>query len=228
MNLKERRRFDMLARVYAFGVKRPDAFPPSTMGRTMFVEVGNIVTDVSQEAAARMSCERTLRTRTADRVSARKRLRKSLRAIHRTALALAIDAPGIDRRFRVPRSRGDRAWLATARAFALPAKELAPAFVAYGLPATFVDDLSADIGRLDRAIRDVAAARKARASARAQLRQHLRRAFVTLRRLDAVVPNVMRADPAELVSWRSARRLLRNPKRRVHLAKTLRPVFRAA
>jgi hypothetical protein len=87
------------------------------------------------------------------------------------------------------------------------------------LPLTFLDDLAADIARLEQTILNGAAARHARATARAQIQQTLRKSLGVLRQLDAIVPNVLHGDPSALAPWHSARRLLRIPKRRAKHAK---------
>jgi len=219
MNLKENRRYDMLTRVHGFGKRRVRAFPPSTAGGQAFAELGDIIAELSEQDASRRSCEARLRTHTTDRVSARKALRASLLAIHRTALAIAIRAPNRPSKYRLPRTRGDGAWIVAARAFAQQAQASAQAFVTFGLPVTFLDDLAADIARLEQAIVNGAAARNARATARAQIQQVLRRSLMVLRQLDAIVPNVLGGDPSALAPWQSARRLLRMPKRRAKHAK---------
>ena len=111
MNLKENRRYDMLTRVHGFGKRRVRAFPPSTAGGQAFAELGDIIAELSEQDASRRSCEARLRTHTTDRVSARKALRASLLAIHRTALAIAIRAPNRPSKYRLPRTRGDGAWI---------------------------------------------------------------------------------------------------------------------
>jgi hypothetical protein len=222
MNLKGRRRYDMLGRVHAFGKRRSGAFPPLTLGGKMFGEIRDLVLALSSQAATRQSCERSLRSRASDAIAARRKLRESLQASHRTARGLAIDAPGVDRKYRLPRSRGDHALFAAARASAQHARKSAAAFVAHGLPVVFLDELAADVGRFERAIANAAAAKTAQALARAQLKDTLRRALVAVRRLDAIVPNVLRADPVALTSWGNARRVGRGPRRRQTRVKTRR------
>lgn len=219
MNLKESRRCEMLARVCAFGKRRRHAFPLSTVGGQMFAEVGRIVAELSKHTEARMSCERTLRSRTQDRVAARKRLRASLQAIHRTALALAIDAPGTDRQHRLPRSRGDQALLNAACMSAQHARGSASAFIAHGLPETFLGDLAVDINRLEQAVQNGAVARTARASARAEVQEDVRASFIALRRLDAVVTNVLRGNQMAVAEWWRARRLVLKDMRPRHSAR---------
>jgi hypothetical protein len=222
MNLKERRRYDMLMRVQAFGKRRARAFPPSTAGGKVFAELGEIIAELSEQDATRRSCEAGIRSQTRQRVAARKALRASLLAIHRTTLAIAVSATATHRKPPLPRTRGDRAWIVAARASAQQVRESAAAFVTFGLPVTFVDDLAADIGRLEQTILNGAAARNARATARAQLQRALRRSLPVLRQLDAIVPNVLHGEPSALALWESARRLLRIPKRRVKRATTAR------
>jgi hypothetical protein len=219
MNLKERRRYDMLMRAQAFGKRRARAFPPCTAGGNVFAELGDIIAEVSEQDASRRSCEAGLRVHTRDRLAARRALRASLLAIHRTALAIAISARVKHRTPPLPRTRGDRAWIVAARASAQHARESAEAFVTFGLPVTFLDDLAADIARLEQTILNGAAARHARATARAQIQQTLRKSLGVLRQLDAIVPNVLHGDPSALAPWHSARRLLRIPKRRAKHAK---------
>jgi len=50
MNLKTRRRYDMLARVHAFGARRARAFPADTLGGEMFAVVGKTVDELREQA----------------------------------------------------------------------------------------------------------------------------------------------------------------------------------
>jgi hypothetical protein len=207
MNLKGRRRYAMLARVNAFGVKRARAFPPATLGGEMFAEVRRIVADVAEHSAGHASSDGNVRQRTGGKVAARKALRESLQAMYRTALALSIDTPGIDRNYKLPRSNGDLALITAARTCVQHAQEVAARFVAHGLPSTFLDDVMADIERLELAIHASATAKNARVAARVRLHVDLHAALIAVRRLDAIVPNVLRGNPAALAAWRDARRI---------------------
>ena len=207
MNLKGRRRYAMLTRVSAFGAKRSRAFPPSTLGAEMFAEVRRIVAELATHSAGQASSDGNVRHRTRARAAARKALRESMQAIQRTALALSIDTPGIDRKYRLPRGHGELALLTAAHMGVQHAHETVARFVAHGMPSTFLDDAAANIGRLERAIHASAVAKNARVAARARLHVDLRAALIAVRRLDAIVPNVLRRNPAALAAWRHARRV---------------------
>jgi hypothetical protein len=106
-------------------------------------------------------------------------LRKQLEAIHRTARALALD---VRLRREVPN------W----------AMERAVEFVDHGLPPAFLDHLAANANRFEQALRDRTASRNARVAAGISLKTSLDRGLLAVRRLDAVVPNVLGEDPAAL------------------------------
>jgi len=209
MNLKTRRRYDMLARVHAFGARRARAFSADTLGGEMFAVVGKTVDELRDRAVEHMVRDRHARERTLAKRRARAKLLESLRAIQRTAKAMAIDAPGFDRKYRLPRSHGDRVLLSAAHACAQHARESAAAFVAHGMPATFLDGLAADIERAERLILDRAAAKNSRVAARASIDVTLHAGLVAVRRLEGIVPNVLRGHSAALAAWQRARRITR-------------------
>jgi hypothetical protein len=217
MNLKARRRYDMLARVYAFGARRAKAFPEHTLGGQTFAVVGRTVDELREQAATHMSRDHHARERTAAKTRARAKLLQSLRAVHRTAKAMAIDVPGLDRKHRLPRSQGDRALLNAAHASAQHARKSAAAFVAHGLHATFLDELEVDIERVEQVIVDRAAAKNARVAARASIDVTVRAGLIAVRRLEGIVPNVLRGHSTALAAWQRARRITRrtNPRRPV-------------
>ena len=217
MNLKARRRYDMLARVHAFGARRARAFPAHTLGGEMFAAVGKAVGELREQAVEHMVRDRHARERTLAKRRARAKLLESLRAIQRTAKAMAIDAPGLDRKYRLPRSHGDRMVLSAAHACAQHARDCAAAFVAHGMPATFLDALAADINRAEQLILERATAKNDRVAARASIDATLRDGLIAVRRLEGIVPNVLRGQSAALAAWLRARRITRrvNARQRV-------------
>src|SRR5438034_10676246 len=76
---------------------------------------------------------------------ARDDLRSRLRAFNRTAHAIAIEVPGLENKFRLPRGDNDEELIAAARGAAADAPALLSRFVAHELPATCIDDLNASI-----------------------------------------------------------------------------------
>ena len=61
----------------------------------------------------------------------------------RTARGMALDTPGLDDKFRLPRSNAERAWLTAARTFHADALPLKDDFIAHEMPADFLDTLDA-------------------------------------------------------------------------------------
>jgi hypothetical protein len=131
MNIKQRRRYEMLGRVHAFGAAHAETLHAGTLGPHLFAVVGDCVRDAERGAMGQLSGQ--CRSATTSKAAARKALWQSLDAIRRTARALALDIPGLDQRFRLPRGNSDRRLINSARAFALDARESAAMFVTHGL-----------------------------------------------------------------------------------------------
>ena len=213
MNLKARRRYDMLVRVKAFGAKRARTFPQPSLAGQAFATVARVISELSEHSAVRLSADGRLRERTVKKAVARQRLRESLRAIHAAARAMAIDSPGLDRKFRPPRSVGEHVLLGAAAGVLQHAREQKATFIAHGLPARFLEDLAGDVERLERASLNRSLARGEWLSPRVRMQAALRDGLTAVRRLDGIVPNVLRGKHAALAAWRSARRVGRRGRR---------------
>src|SRR5262249_24340431 len=114
MTRMEMRRYAMLARVRDFGQAHRDLFPESSVGGQAFATVAAAVAELSDHAVAKMSSAREgIRAKT----EARHGLIERLEAIARTAHAIAVDRPGFDDSFRLPRQHSDEALVTIARVF---------------------------------------------------------------------------------------------------------------
>jgi hypothetical protein len=132
---------------------------------------------------------------------------------------VAIDVPGFEVKFRIPRGLGDLRLLSASRAIARHATKWAPGFVDHGLPPAFLDELASSVARLEQALRVRASARHSRISAGVNLKTSLRRGLLAVRRLDAVVLNVLGEDRMALDRWQRARRLERSRRSRHRAAR---------
>jgi hypothetical protein len=103
----------------------------------------------------------------------------------------------------------DRAWH---RAFAQDAGPLSNEFIGHDLRATFLADLNADIVSVQEAIHDHTAAKDTHIAARAAIDAAMEAGLTEVRRLDAIVKNRLRDDPAAVSVWRSARHVERGPR----------------
>jgi hypothetical protein len=212
MNDLETRRHEMLTRVRDFGTAQAESFPSKSLGGEQFAIVKAAVVELEQHAAAQTSGTGTARQASASRAAARAALREDLQAITRTARAMALDVPGLESKFRLPRSGSDPALVNTARAFLADAAPLKDEFIRHELPADFLDDLAADIAAFEHAINTQHTGTDAHIAATAAIDNALERGLKAVQRLDAIVRNKFRDDPAALAAWTSASHVARAPK----------------
>src|SRR5256885_5713509 len=104
MNNLETRRFNMLTRVRDFGVTHSNSFPTNSLGGELFSELTQIVQRLEDFASEKSSSTGESRQNSTSKAGARATLKEWLQAIHRTARALAVQTPGIDKKFSIPRN----------------------------------------------------------------------------------------------------------------------------
>jgi hypothetical protein len=206
-NTVETKRYEMLVRVRDFGVANEALFPSSSLGGQSFKAVAGAVSALSEHAAIHVSGRGSAREGTVSKAVAREALREDLDAISRTARAMALDTPGVDDKFRVPRGNGDQATLNAARAFLRDAAPLSADFIKHDMPDDFLTDLQSDIDAFEEAIRDHEAGKDTHVAARAAIESAIDAGLDAVRRLDAIVPNRLRNDAKLIASWERARRV---------------------
>ena len=201
---------EMFVRVHDFGAERAGSFPANSLGGEQFAIVAVVVEALTGETTSQTSGKSSVQQATASRAAAREALRESMQAITRTARAMALDTPGLENKFRMPRGGSDQALMTTARAFAADAAPLKTDFIRHELAASFVEDLKDDIADLERAVGGQNTGREAQVTATASIDQAVERGMNAVRRLDAIVRNKFRDDPATLAAWESARHIERS------------------
>jgi len=211
MNVHELRRYQMLQRVRRFADTFHDAFADIPLAGQMFTAVEESVDAFNREATRHVGAVQHARNSTIAKADARKAVLQQLRAIRRTARALAIDAKGLDERFRLPREPRDLLLASFARVVVRHAAPLEQTFIAYAMPGTFLADLTQAIRDFEAAIGHRHAATGAHISARVGIEQTVARGFGAVRRLDVIVTNRLGHDPSALAAWRCARRIERSP-----------------
>jgi hypothetical protein len=207
------RKYNMLVRVRDFGAARADLFPPGSLGARTFGEIGAVVDRLDASVTSERSGRGAARQGSRSKAAASAGLRRALEAISRTARGVALDTPDILGKFQMPDEPRDHELATAARQFADDAAPLAAAFVAHGLPESFIDDLRAALATLERSVSGRALARETHVGARADITAALDLAFETLQRLDAIVENRVSDDPNALAAWRLARSVGRAPTR---------------
>lgn len=216
MNEKQRRLSERGSRVGVFMSANAADFPAGTKGgdvaASLKAELANLSTlDVTKATGASAR-----RQSSVGRRDFRESLRAQVAAVCATAEVIALDHAEVKGSF--PRTRADKSdstLIAVARSFAESAAPLRSLFVEYNMPADFMDSLKSDADALERHISLQSEGAGARVDANASITETLKRVDELIERLDVVVRNKYRTDPAKLAAWESARRLERaaRPKR---------------
>ncbi|HEX8559687.1 MAG TPA: hypothetical protein VF668_16430 [Pyrinomonadaceae bacterium] len=214
MNSGINRMYAMFVRVSSFADERAGAFPAGSLGAEAVAEVKTAVESLNEAGASQTSGLTSVHRATAERFAAREALREGMAAFARTARVMALDTPGLENKFRLPRSGSDPALLQTARAFAADALPLKDLFLRHEMPASFLEDFRQDIADLERAMGQQDTGRGAHVSATATVESAAERGMNAVRRLDAIVRNKFRDDPAARAAWESARHVESAPRRR--------------
>jgi hypothetical protein len=202
MNNLEIRRYNMLLRVRDFGASQATTFPAASFGGQLFSAVSSAISGLATQAAAQTSG--VARQSTTSKAVARANLLEDLEAMSRTAKAMALDTPGLEDKFRLPRKASDVVLLNCARAYKADAQSLKTEFLKYALPEDFLEDLQADISAFEVASTTKNVTAASRVSATASLDEELAKGLKAVRQLQAVVKNMFRNDVAKLAAWASA------------------------
>lgn len=212
MNDLERNYYNAFVRAREFGAENAADFSAGSAGASNFAAVSAAVDEMEQSGAVQTSGASGQMTARKDVAIAE--VREDLRAINRTARALAVDDSDIGELFRMPYGNNEQNLLAAARAFLTNAAPLKSQFVEYGLPADFLDDLQTDITNFEQAVSGKSAASDERVSATASIGGAVKNGLEGLRRLRAIVPNKYRDNPAKLAAWTSASHVERPAKKK--------------
>jgi hypothetical protein len=213
MTDNERRKYEMFLRVREFGAGRAAEFPPSTFAGELFNVINSVVGELAAHATAQSSGMGAAQESTASKAAARDELRRDLEAMSRTARVMAFAAPGLESKFRMPRSFSDQALLATARAFAADAQTLKTDFTRRGLPEDFLEDLAGDIEEFEQAVARTMQRRGTHVAATAAIDAAIERGVNAARELDVIMRNKFAAAPPALAEWLSASHTQRTPRR---------------
>jgi hypothetical protein len=213
MQDSERRNYEMLARVRDFHGPRAASFPAASRGGELFATLAEVLRSIETNAEAKVSHTSAAAQGTANRDVARETLRGTLKAMNRTARAMSLDSPGLDKLFQLPRGNSDQSLLVTAHAFLTNSEPLKAEFIRNELAPTFHEDLSAQVSEFERCITAQNQSRGARVSATRAVKDAISRGVSLVRQLDAIVRNKFAADPASLAEWTSAAHVERAPRR---------------
>jgi hypothetical protein len=204
MKAIDTRRYEMLVRVRDFGETHGDLFQETSLAREQFTAVAAVVNQLSGHAVTTMAAEREGLQRKA---MARAALADQLQTISRTARGMSEDTPGLEDKFRLPVRGSIQTLLTAGRLFARDAEAFESQFIAHAMPPTFLGDLHAIVQAFERAIHDRVESKEDQIAARSNIAAALLSGASAVRKLDAILANQLRNDPATLAVWRHDRRV---------------------
>ncbi len=213
MKDSEIRRYEMFLRVRVHGAEHAAQFPATTLGGELLARLNTIIEGLDGHTASQSSGKRAAQEGAGSKASARAELREDLERISRTARAMALTTPGLEDKFRAPRSISDQALLAVARSFETDATPLSAEFIRRGLPLDFLDDLEADITAFETAINHKIQGTGKHVTATAAIDDAIDEGSNIVRELDPIMRNTFAEDTANLAAWLSASHVERAPKR---------------
>jgi hypothetical protein len=201
MTNNQTRRLATLGSIVAFGAQNPADFAAGTKAADLLGQIHAAETDATSGATGQESHGASMRAGTRTKTELYDELYEDLRAINRTARAIAADMPGLEEKFRMPRAPSYAQVLATARAFLADATGLAASFIEYELPANFLIDLAADIAAFEAAEDDQSTGLTNRVGATRSVEQAIMEGTAALRKLDPLMRNKYRNQPVKLAEW---------------------------
>jgi hypothetical protein len=208
MTDNQTRRLAALGKTLMFASLYPADFPSGGKAAQLRDEIRNAEAEANSGAAGQQSGHGSMKAGTRTKSDLYDELYDDLRAINRTAKAIAADEPGLEEKFRMPRSPSYAQVLATARAFVTDATPLAAKFVEYEMPADFLTDLAADIAAFE-AAEDQGAGLTNRVGATRTVSEAIMAGIAALRKLDPLMRNKYRNDPVKLAEWFTSSRVER-------------------
>ncbi len=196
---------DAFQRANNFGLKYAAKFPVGTTGATLFAQVGAAVPQAQGQAVNQKSAQGDRAKATLTKAQIHPDLHDQLKAISDSAHTLAdLGTPGLDAKFRMPRSAGHGALLTAARQFYQDATPMKTLFISVNLPVDFLDTLDQTTKAFDGAADDQSGGEGDQVNATAGLAGTTATARKALRNLRTIVRNTFKNDPAVLAEWEVA------------------------
>jgi len=213
MNKLTAQRIEMLKQVKDFGIAHSSSFAATSLGKSLFDTVTEIVAEVNSKGASQISGRSSAQNSAAIKSNIRTDLREMLLAINRTARVMAVETPEFEAKFRMPRNINDQKLLNAARAFVLDATPLKDNFIRHELAADFLDQLNGLIASFDQATSQKVAAVGTHVAARLTIDEKVERGLQMVRELGVIVRNKFNGDPITLSAWTRASHVARRSRK---------------
>lgn len=212
MNARQRRLHERAQRVVLFVESRSEDFPDGSRGAGLLTQIKAELATLGAHDVARMVSASKKEQGSAGRRTTREELRSILSAVMNTGQTLGLDRPEMRGLFSFPDAdRSDQTLVTSARAAADAATPFVSLFVECGLPPTFIADLRALADSLENYISLQAEGLAGRADSNVSTEETLKHITGLIERLDNIIRNKYRDDPATLLAWERARHVENAP-----------------
>lgn len=193
---------DAFQRVKKFAADHAADFLPASVGGQLFAKVSAAVPQGQTQAADQLSGKGDRGQATKTKSQIHPDLHDQLKAISDSAHTPAdLGTPGLDAKFRMPRSGGHGALLTAARQFLKDATPMNAQFLSVNLPADFLDTLQTTITNFDNATDDQTGGLEGQAGATTGIANTNAEARKALRNLNTIVHNTYKNNPTVLAAW---------------------------
>jgi len=142
----------------------------------------------------------------------RENLREQMKPIARTARKMESLFDGISDKYRYPHNKTDQELLATARAWIAELDADKDKFTDFGLPGTFIADLTTAANAFENSFSAPITAVDERVEDTAEIAASNRRGMIALRMADGIVQNIYANNVGKLAAWLSASTVEKAPK----------------
>ncbi len=210
MNDKQRREFERGRRTSAHVISNTEDFPSDGKAAELAARVAAELATLSTLDVAKATSLSKRQQGSTGRRDVRESLRAQVKAMRETAKVIGLDHPEVKGSFeRSSTDNSDRTLIADARAAVQTAPPLKALFIEYGLEADFIEKMTENAASLERYMSLQAEGVGARVNATASINQTLKSVDELIAKLDVIVRNKHRNDPAKLAAWESAHHLER-------------------
>jgi hypothetical protein len=212
MNHRMKSVLQALSRVKNFA-GRPD-IPANARVARLASDIGSLIATMEQAAANQVAGAANRNHGTKRKLQLAEDILEVMRAINRTAKSLDADThPSVGAAFRMPTSQAYQALLSSARAFLEHAAPIKEALVESALPADFDEKLQTLIADFAAAMQKAERGYGHQVGATEMLLVGVRQGSAFIRKLDAVMKNLLRGNDTLLGIWKSASHIERPPRR---------------
>lgn len=166
--------------------------------------------EVAETAQKQMSDNTTTEQNYVDYRDVFDGLLDEMRSVRDFAESISRDVPGLERKFRLPRSGGKPAILTTAGVFADDAEQYKQTFIDYGMDTEFIKHLREKAAAAQTALNRAETSIGKRVGATDSLESDVKAASEIVVTIDPIVRRVYRSSPNKLAAWTYASHIERH------------------